>query len=330
MDAIRVHSLVKQYAGRRVIDGCNMTVPQGAIYGFVGKNGAGKSTVMKMIAGLVEPTSGEIMLFDNTVDVTDSTANQSGGVQRIGALIENPGLLPNLSAYDNLMVQALALGVADPKTVCKELLKQVGLNTTGHKKVKGFSLGMKQRLGLALALVGGPDLLLLDEPLNGLDPEAARAMRGLLVQLNQQRGITIVVSSHVLDQLERMCTHYGVIANGHMVREMTAEQVQSECGDSLTVRTADTATALAVLEDRLTADSTNSTHSIRFAAEPDGSITISGDFDATEVSRILHETNQAVLELSMKSRDMEDYFVTLMDDARTHSMRQEMRQEGSR
>ncbi|MBT1161058.1 MULTISPECIES: ATP-binding cassette domain-containing protein [Bifidobacterium] len=315
MDAIRIRSLAKRYAGKRAVDHFDMSVPQGAIYGFVGKNGAGKSTVMKMIAGLITPSGGEITLFGNT---SDGAGNAGGGVQRVGALIENPGLLPHMSAFDTMMAQALALGVADPKPVCRDLLDQVGLGTVGRKTTGGFSLGMKQRLGLALALVGGPDLLLLDEPLNGLDPDGARTMRNYLVQLNQQRGITIVISSHVLDQLERMCTHYGVIANGHMVREMTAEQVQAECGDSLTVRTADTATALAMLEDRLP---DNPTDPVRFAAEPDGSITIAGGFDAAEVSRILHETNQTILELSAKSHDMEDFFVALMDDAHTEGSR---------
>ncbi|NMM97450.1 MULTISPECIES: ATP-binding cassette domain-containing protein [Bifidobacterium] len=310
MDAIRIRSLAKQYVGKRVVDKLDMTVPQGAIYGFVGKNGAGKSTVMKMIAGLATPSDGEITLFGN---MATATADRSGGVQRVGALIENPGLLPHMSAFDTMMAQALAFGVADPKPVCHALLDQVGLGNTGRKKTKGFSLGMKQRLGIALALVGSPDLLLLDEPFNGLDPEGARGMRNYLVRLNQQRGITIIVSSHVLDQLERMCTHYGVIANGHMVREMTAEQVQADCGDSLTVRTADTAAALAILEERLADDCANP---VRFTAEPDGSITISGGFDAAEVSRVLHDANQTVLELSAKSRDMEDYFVALMDDAR--------------
>ncbi|RSX53128.1 ABC transporter [Bifidobacterium goeldii] len=311
MDAIRTRALSKIYAGKRVVNDFAMSVPQGSIYGFVGNNGAGKSTVMKMIAGLVIPSSGEINVFGRAN--SDDTGHTGSGVQRVGALIENPGLLPHMSAFDTMMAQAIALGVADPKTVCRNLLDHVGLGNTGRKKTGGFSLGMKQRLGLALALVGGPDLLLLDEPLNGLDPEGARAMRGLLVQLNQQRGITIVISSHVLDQLERMCTHYGVIANGHMVREMTAEQVQSECGDSLTVRTADTATALAILEDQL---ANNPANPVRFAAEPDGSITIAGGFDAAEVSRVLHDANQTVLELSTKSRDMEDYFVALMDGAR--------------
>lgn len=308
MEAVRVRALAKRYAGRRVIDDFEMHVPQGAIYGFVGKNGAGKSTVMKMIAGLVTPTDGQITLF----------GGQTPDVRRIGALIENPGLLPNLNAYDMMMTQALALGVPDPKTACRDLLAQVGLGEAGRKPIKGFSLGMKQRLGIALALLGGPDLLLLDEPLNGLDPEGARAMRNYLVNLNQTRGITIVISSHVLDQLERMCTHYGVIANGRMTREMTAGDVERECGQSLRVRTAEPTRTLALLEDAL--DLRNSLtngdgigETTRLVAEPDGSIIISGAFDADRISGILHANGQEVREMSMQSKDMEEYFVSLME-----------------
>lgn len=239
MDVVNICGASKTYSGKRAVDDLRMTVPQGAIYGFVGRNGAGKSTAMKLIAGLASPDDGGVEVFGRPVNAR-AGARQSGGiVQRVGVLIENPGVLPNMSAMDNMMALALALGVPKPRKACADLLSQVGLSDTGRKRAKGFSLGMKQRLGLAMALLGGPDLLLLDEPLNGLDPEAARDMRNYLVQLNRTRGITIVISSHVLDQLERMCTHYGIIANGRMVRQMTAEQVQHECGESLRMRTAD-------------------------------------------------------------------------------------------
>jgi ABC-2 type transport system ATP-binding protein len=313
-----------------------MNVPVGSIYGLVGRNGAGKSTVMKMIAGLVAPTVGEITLFGRYggmagehVEASHENASERvggvrfGATQRVGALIENPGLLPNLGAMDNMMVQELALGVADPRTGCRELLRQVGLGEVGHRRTRGFSLGMKQRLGIAMCMLGNPDLLLLDEPLNGLDPQGARTMRNYLVQLNQTRGITIVISSHVLDQLERMCTHYGVISNGHMVREMTAEQVQSECRRSMIVRTSETAKTLAVLEDaasqgRLGSEAADrephNPDDVRFAAEPDGSIVISGDFTTQAVASVLHSNDQEVLELASKDRDMEDYFLALMEE----------------
>lgn len=313
MDVVSTSGVSKVYSGKRAVDDLRMSVPQGAIYGFVGRNGAGKSTVMKMIAGLATLTEGDIEVFGRPVRA--HAARRGAGrvrpaVQRVGVLIENPGILPNMSAMHTMMALALALGVPEPRKACTDLLGQVGLADTGRKPAKGFSLGMKQRLGLAMALLGGPDLLLLDEPLNGLDPEGARAMRNYLVQLNRTRGITIVISSHVLDQLERMCTHYGVIAEGRMVRQMTAEQVQRECGDSLRVRTADPTRTLALFEDAVLGDD------VRFAAEPDGSIVVSGGFEPARVSAVLHDGGQEVLELSTQSRDMEEYFVALMEGGR--------------
>ena len=203
------------------------------------------------------------------------------------------------------MAKALALGVVDASARCREALALVGLEGVGGKKAKGFSLGMKQRLGLALALVGSPDLLLLDEPFNGLDPEGTRAMRNLIVRLNQTLGVTVVISSHVLDQLDRVATRFGVIAEGRMVREMTAVQMQAECGDSLRVRTTDPARTLALVEEAFP--------QVRLRALPDGSLSIAGDYDTTAVSRFLHDADQTVLELSPVRRDIEDYFVELME-----------------
>ena len=266
MNVIEARGLTKAYRGKRVVDRLDMRVAQGDIYGFVGKNGAGKSTVMKMICGLVTPTEGEVELF--------------GGAQAGGAG----------GAICTGRIGALAL---------------VGLGETGKKKARGFSLGMKQRLGLALALIGSPDLLLLDEPLNGLDPEGTRAMRNLIVRLNQSFGVTIVISSHVLDQLDRMATRFGVIANGRMVREMTADEVQAECGDSLRVRTADPARTLALLEEALPGAA--------FRAEPDGALSVSGAVNQAAVAQVLRASDQTVLELSQVKRDIEDYFVELME-----------------
>lgn len=312
MNVVETRALGKRYAGKRAVDRLDMHVPEGAIYGFVGRNGAGKSTVMKMAAGLVAPSEGEVRLFGEPFVLGGrgagrGTGRGAGETRRVGVLIENPGILPNLSAMDNLVTLGLAVGDPSPKTTAARLLETVGLANTGRKAAKGFSLGMKQRLGLAMALMDSPDLLLLDEPLNGLDPEGARAMRNLLVRLNETRGVTIVISSHVLDQLERMCTHYGVIANGRMVREMTAKDVAEECHSSIGVRTADTSVTLALLQDR-------NLPGVRFAAESDGSITISGDVEPEAIARMLHDDNQTVLELAVRSNDMEDYFVRLMGD----------------
>ena len=237
MNVIEARGLTKVYDGRAAVRDFAMTVAAGDVYGFVGKNGAGKSTVMKMICGDALPTAGEVVLFESDRASAGEGEPEDGGVRRIGVLIEEPGLLVNLSAYRNLMAKALAWGIVDGPARCEEVLRLVGLSSVGNKKVRGFSLGMKQRLGLAMALLGSPDVLLLDEPFNGLDPEATRAMRNLIVRVNETLGITVVVSSHVLDQLDRMATRYGVIADGRMVREMTAEEVAAECRSSLRVRT---------------------------------------------------------------------------------------------
>lgn len=321
MNAIETRGLSKAYGGRRVVSDFDMTVAAGDIYGFVGKNGAGKSTVMKMICGVAAPSGGEVVLFGGALEgsgagsapsdtgVGDLVAG-SAAIRRIGVLIEEPGLLPNLSAYRNLMAKALAWGIVDAPARCEEVLRLVGLQGVGKRKVRGFSLGMKQRLGLALALLGNPDVLLLDEPFNGLDPEATRAMRNLIVRLNQTLGITVVVSSHVLDQLDRMATRYGVIADGRLVRQMSAEEMAAECGRSLRVRTADTARALALLQEAFP--------TVAFRAEPDGTLVATGAYDAEAVARQLQEAGQVVLEFSQEQRDIEDYFVELMEGGATH------------
>ncbi|MEY8406718.1 ATP-binding cassette domain-containing protein [Adlercreutzia muris] len=312
MNVIEARGLAKAYGGRRVVDDFAMTVAAGDIYGFVGKNGAGKSTVMKMICGEVAPTAGEVALFGVPTGIgsVQGASGEGDQARRIGVLIEQPGLLPNLTAYQNLQAKALAWGIVDGPARCEEVLRLVGLAGAGKQKVRGFSLGMRQRLGLALALLGNPDVLLLDEPFNGLDPEATRAMRNLIVRLAQTFGITVVISSHVLDQLDRMATRYGVIANGHMVREMSAEEVAAECGGSLRVRTADSPRALAVLEEAYPAAA--------FRAEPGGTIVVSGDYDAEAVARTLSGAGQVVLEFSQDHRDIEDYFVELMEGGATH------------
>lgn len=312
MNVIEARGLAKAYGGRRVVDDFAMTVAAGDIYGFVGKNGAGKSTVMKMICGEVAPTAGEVALFGVPTGIgsVQGASGEGDQARRIGVLIEQPGLLPNLTAYQNLQAKALAWGIVDGPARCEEVLRLVGLSGAGKQKVRGFSLGMRQRLGLALALLGNPDVLLLDEPFNGLDPEATRAMRNLIVRLAQTFGITVVISSHVLDQLDRMATRYGVIANGRMVREMSAEEVAAECGGSLRVRTADSPRALAVLEEAYPAAA--------FRAEPGGTIVVSGDYDAEAVARTLSGAGQVVLEFSQDHRDIEDYFVELMEGGATH------------
>lgn len=308
MYAIETRGLAKAYGGRRVVDDFCMHVPQGEIYGFAGKNGAGKSTVLKMVDCLAAPTAGEVLVFGQNLQREGAGGGAAGN--RIGALIEAPGLLDGMSALDNLMVKALALGIPDAKARCQEILSWVGLAHVGKKRAKGFSQGMKQRLGIGLALLGSPDLLLLDEPFNGLDPEGTRDLRRLIKRLNETFGMTIVVSSHVLDQLDRMVTSYGVIANGRMVREMTAEEVRLECGDSLLVRTTAPERTLAQLAEVFP--------QAQLVMEPNGAIRIRDNFDSAAVADALHTMDVTVLEFTEVRRDIEDYFVALMEGGARH------------
>ncbi len=297
MNVIETNGLSKAFGSKMAVDQFDMHVGQGDIYGFVGRNGAGKSTVMRMLAGLAAPTGGEVRVFG-------MQPREASASRRIGALIESPGLYGSMSATDNLMMKALALGLADPKDKVRDLLDLTGLGSAGSKATKNFSMGMKQRLGLALALLGSPDLLLLDEPLNGLDPEGAREIRRLIMRLNDERGITVVVSSHVLEQLGKMATRYGVIREGRMVREMSAAEVDQECSDFLQLEAANPTLALAVLQERFAG--------LRFQSMPDGAIRVFGGADAGAVGAALNEQGIAVRGLYAHRRDLEEFFVEMM------------------
>ena len=297
MNVIETNGLSKAFGSKMAVHQFDMHVGQGDIYGFVGRNGAGKSTVMRMLAGLAAPTGGEVRGFG-------MQPREASASRRIGALIESPGLYGSMSATDNLMMKALALGLADPKDKVHGLLDLTGLGSVGSKATKNFSMGMKQRLGLALALLGSPDLLLLDEPLNGLDPEGAREIRRLIMRLNDERGITVVVSSHVLEQLGKMATRYGVIREGRMVREMSAAEVDQECSDFLQLEAANPTLALAVLQERFAG--------LRFQSMPDGAIRVFGGADAGAVGAVLNEQGIAVRGLYAHRRDLEEFFVEMM------------------
>lgn len=314
MEAIKTVGLSKLYGKKRAVDNLSFTIGSGEIYGFVGRNGAGKSTVMKMLAGLILPSSGEIEILGEKMAPGCTS-------RRLGALIENPGIHLGLSGLDNTMVRALALGVPNAKAMSLDVLRIVGLENVARKRAKTYSLGMKQRLGLALALVGSPDLLLLDEPFNGLDPQVVRELRTTIIDLAQMRNITVFISSHVLDQLERMVTRYGVIRDGVLVREMTAEEVDAECADYLSIRVAEPQVALAKLQDAFP--------QAKFAILPDNSIRADitskqttcstngqtrshGNLDPNQVGYVLSQAGIPVTELYIHERDIEELFVGLM------------------
>lgn len=298
MNVVETYGLTKRYGSFTAVDHFNMQVAEGDIYGFVGRNGAGKSTVMKMLAGLARPHEGEIRLFGQ------SQGEQS--TRRIGVLIENPGLYPYQSAFENMMAKALVLGLPDPKKTSNDLLAFVGLAGEASRKTKKFSMGMKQRLGLALALLGSPDLLLLDEPLNGLDPEGAREIRELIMRLNSERTMTVVISSHVLEQLGRMATRYGVIRRGSMVRELTASEVEQECTDCLVLKTTDPNKALALLQERFA--------NVPCKMAEDGTVLIYGALDTGTVGSSMAEAGLTIQELYVHKSDLEEYFVRMMGD----------------
>ena len=221
MAVIQTTGLSKRYKDKWAVDHLDLRVEQGDIYGFIGQNGAGKSTTLKLLCGLARPTQGEARIFDRPI--RDAAVRR-----RVGALIEQPGLYPDLSGRENLLLYAALLGVDSPRRQVDEILDTVGLPTAEKKPVKHYSMGMKQRLGVGLALLGGPDLLLLDEPINGLDPEGIREMRELLLRLNREQGLTILVSSHILGELSKIATRYGILQQGRMAEQITAGELEQK------------------------------------------------------------------------------------------------------
>ena len=233
--------LTKQYGHQKAVDQVNLHIKKGAIYGFIGRNGAGKTTCLKMISGLVSPTSGEIHMFGYS-------GKDLGKIRsRVGCFIENPGLYKDMSATDNLKLKCQLAGIRK-KGYIEEILKAVGLEDVGKKKTKHFSLGMKQRLGIALALVGEPDLLVLDEPINGLDPQGIAEVRDIIQKLRDERNMTILISSHILEELSKIATDYGIIHNGSLLQELTKEELMKRCSERMEITLVNPEQALPVLD----------------------------------------------------------------------------------
>lgn len=239
---LTTNAITKQYGNLKAVNAISLCIRQGDIYGLIGRNGAGKTTLLKMIGGLAAPTDGSFSLFGK------SGREAREFMSRIGLIIEAPGIYPNLSAADNIRLKCLAMGVRK-KNVASELLNTVGLSQVGKKKVKNFSLGMKQRLGLALALVGDPDLIILDEPLNGLDPQGIAEVRDTIYSLNREKHITFIISSHILDELSKIATSYGIIHNGELIEALTHEELMEKCKEKIVLKTDNTKMTCTVLEN---------------------------------------------------------------------------------
>ena len=230
---LKTTDIVKKYGNKTVLNKINMTINKGDIYGFIGKNGAGKTTFMRVVLSLTNHNSGEVKFYGDK-DVTDVGL-------KIGSLIETPGLYKNASAYENLKRYSILYGADDSKI--DEILEQVGLSDAKKKKTKDFSLGMKQRLGIAIALLGEPDFLLLDEPINGLDPEGIKEIRDLIIKLNKEKNITFLISSHLLDELAKVVTRYGIINNGELIEEIDAKELKEKCKNKLVIEVDNTTKA---------------------------------------------------------------------------------------
>ncbi len=240
MNAIEIRNLTKTFGEKRAVDGLNMTVPEGAIYGFIGENGSGKSTTEKLICGLIRPSGGEIKLWGK--------GHRDQEVRsQIGVLIESPGCFPNYTVWNNMKLQAANLGIKNEVEEIRRVLRLVRMDGAAGNKFKNCSLGMKQRIGIAFALLGDPQLLVLDEPINGLDADGMRIMREILLGLSH-RGTTVLISSHILGELEKIATHYGIIRGGKMLREMTAAELNADCPTYAALKTAEIERTRTILE----------------------------------------------------------------------------------
>lgn len=293
---LETESLTKTYKGKNAVDHIDLKIRKGDIYGFIGKNGAGKTTTIKMISGLNNPTSGTMKLFGSD--------NLQEGRTKIGTVIENPAIYPYLSARQNIEVQRILKGVSD-KSVTDDLLNIVGLKDTGKKKAKNFSLGMKQRLAIALSLVGDPEFLLLDEPINGLDPTGIKDVRELILKLNREAGITILISSHILGELSKISTAYGVISNGVLVAQFTSEELKEKVRPSVMVTVDDPERAVEILRGELgTTDFEVQENCIHIYDMLDKS---------AQINALLEAGGVTVQFLGRQEGDYENYFIKLME-----------------
>ena len=292
---LETNNLTKIYGQKEAAKDANLHIREGQIYGLIGRNGAGKTTIMRMISGLAKPTRGSYSLFGKT-----GMAMQKM-LKNVGVLIENPGLYPRLSAYENLKIKCIAMGIK-PKGYVEDLLKLVGLENVDRKKNAGsFSLGMRQRLGIALALVGDPKMIVLDEPINGLDPQGIAEVRETLTKLRDEKGITIMISSHILDELSKVADYYGVIHEGTLLDEFSAEELHERSGRSLVIRTDNNAETLRVLEGMDIRDAVQ---------EPDGCLNIKSGMDRTaEISRAIVNAGIGLEEIYLRTMSLEEYYL---------------------
>ncbi|ASS67766.1 MULTISPECIES: ABC transporter ATP-binding protein [unclassified Paenibacillus] len=292
---LQTNQLSKKFKSSTALHNVELSIRKGSIYGFIGQNGAGKSTLIRIVAGLAFPTEGSIELFGASDERSLIEARK-----RIGSIIESPALFPHMTASENLEANRILRGIPG-KDCVPRTLELVGLQGTGKKKAKNFSLGMKQRLGLAIALLGDPEFLILDEPTNGLDPMGVVEMRELLKRLNRERGITILISSHILSELYLLASHYGIIHRGQLLEQLTAQELNGKCQQYVLIKADNPNMAAAVVQREL--------GTAEFEVLPDGAIKLYSPIDQPgKVSSALFSAGLEIEQFTPMGEDLESYF----------------------
>lgn len=294
---LQTNAVKKDYGNYKALNGLTMHVPKGSIYGFVGKNGAGKTTLIRLVCGMQYPTEGEIEIYG--VGYSDKAAVKAR--RRMGAVVETPAIYLDMTAEENLKTQCRILGMPSFDGIT-EILQLVGLDNTGKKKAKHFSLGMRQRLGIAVALVGNPDFLILDEPINGLDPQGIIDIRELILKLNKERGITVLVSSHVLEELSKIATHFGFIDAGKIVKEMSATELENACKKCIEITVSDTKVLSRMLDEM----------NLEYSVLSNTEAKIFGEIDVTELTLKLHNNHCNIKTIHERNEGLESFYVNLV------------------
>ena len=300
MNAIEIRGLTKKFGSKQALKGLDMTVPAGAIYGFIGENGSGKSTTEKLLCGLMPPSGGTIRLYGK--DYTDADVRA-----KIGVLIEAPGCFPNMSVWGNMMLQTTNLGIANAEEEVGKVLKLVRMEGAASNKFKNCSLGMKQRIGIAMALLGDPALLVLDEPINGLDADGMRIMREVLSDITKKYQCTVLISSHILGELEKIATHYGIVRGGKMIREMTAAELEASCPTYIALQTREMNRTKTLLSCKYS----------RVEEDESGYIRVYDSAKPEDIVTHLYENGILVSEIRTAKIGLEEYYIDLMKERRT-------------
>ena len=294
---LETQNLEKKYKKTKAVDNLSMHIQKGAIYGLIGRNGAGKTTLIRLICGLQKPTSGTYTIFN--IPNTDKKIIKAR--KRMGAIVETPSIWLDATAEDNLKEQYKVVGLPNYDNL-NEILKLVNLAETGNKKAKNFSLGMKQRLGIAIALVGNPDILILDEPINGLDPEGIIQIRELILKLNKEKGITFLISSHYLDELSKIATHYGFVNKGKIIQEISKQDLEQKCKRKIEIKVSNEKECVKYLEEK----------GIQYEVISDKIINIYDKMNISELAIALSNRNCVIDEFQEKEESLENYYINLI------------------